>query len=274
MLRIAEIMTPAPVTIATDTPLADCGRTMRRLRLRHLLVCDPEHKILGAISDHQVFSKGGFAGAHGELWVPLAPEGFTQTAGELPLETVSTIAPEETVLSGLRQLIESPGDFIVAVDARSRPLGIVTEHDVARLAAVGLDVHALVPAASSAPLISVSLDTTAAEALTTMWARRVRHLVVLDEGQLAGVLSVRDLLSENVHPKDPRSVDAVLLRRDVLTASGPTSLREAAERMVRHKVGCLPVLSPRGRPVGILTRVDLAQALLAQLETAARVQED
>lgn len=274
MLRIADLMTPSPVTVSPDTPVADCGRTMLRLRLRHLLVVDAAGALQGALSDFVVFSKGAFAGQHGELWVAFEPDDFALKASALPLAEVSTVAASAPLMLGLRLLGQRGQELVVAVDDNGHPVGIITEHDVARLAAVGLDVSAPVLEASSAPLATVDLDTPAARALGLMRARGMRHLVVLSDGALAGVLSARDLLSENVTPDDPRRVDEVLLRRDVLTADGVTSLREAAERMAHHKVGCLPILNTRGQPVGIITRSDLVQAMLSQLEGAASFQED
>jgi CBS domain-containing protein len=120
---------------------------------------------------------------------------------------------------------------------------------------------------------------------------RVRHMPVVDDGRLVGIVSNRDLLAAsltkflNFDPKqrraflrskflnfDPKQRRAFLrsvevseaMTRDVVTVEPSTSLREAAELLIRHKVGCLPVVKPDGVLVGLLTETDLLKAALVE----------
>jgi H+/Cl- antiporter ClcA/CBS domain-containing protein len=96
---------------------------------------------------------------------------------------------------------------------------------------------------------------------------------VLDvDGKVVGVLTRRDL-------HDPTVTGAALLqtlvRRAPLVVFGYHSLREAADIMVRAKVGRLPVVDEdgSGRLVGILTRSDLLTAHERRLDERGRVAE-
>jgi CIC family chloride channel protein len=90
---------------------------------------------------------------------------------------------------------------------------------------------------------------------------------VLDGEQLVGVLTRRDLL-------DPQAPEGTtmrhLLKRAPIVVTETSSLREAADRMVRGGVGRLPVMSEeqRGVLVGILTRSDVLGAHRQRLASA------
>jgi len=98
---------------------------------------------------------------------------------------------------------------------------------------------------------------------------RVRHLPVLaQDGRLVGIVSNRDLLEAGlttVLAFDPaerrtflRSVAvSEVMKREVETASPDTPLGVAAGRMIRHKIGCLPVVGAGGVMVGLVTETDL-----------------
>jgi CBS domain-containing protein len=100
---------------------------------------------------------------------------------------------------------------------------------------------------------------------------RIRHLPVLQEGRLAGIVSQRDLLANSLSkaldfdPQDRRSflrsVDvSEAMTRNVISVSGETPIEEAARLMIRHRIGCLPVLDDAGAPVGLITETDLIRA--------------
>jgi CBS-domain-containing membrane protein len=100
----------------------------------------------------------------------------------------------------------------------------------------------------------------------------VRHLPVLDDHRrLVGIVSQRDLLRASLTsvldfaPEHRRtflsSVDvAEVMTREVQSVSPDTPLGVAASRMVRHRIGCLPVVGEDGVAVGLLTETDLLVA--------------
>jgi CBS domain-containing protein len=100
---------------------------------------------------------------------------------------------------------------------------------------------------------------------------RIRHMPVLERGKLVGIVSQRDLLANSLSkalefdPKDRRtflkSIDvSEVMTRNVITIREDTPVAEAARLMLRHRIGCLPVLGPGGDPVGLVTETDLIRA--------------
>jgi CBS domain-containing protein len=98
--------------------------------------------------------------------------------------------------------------------------------------------------------------------------RETRHHafpVLSEDGELRGVLTRHDIL-EDAH--ELATPVGRLLRRPLAVAFDSSSLREAADLMVREGVGRLPVVT-RAEPtrlIGILTRSDLLAAHAQRLE--------
>jgi CBS domain-containing protein len=100
---------------------------------------------------------------------------------------------------------------------------------------------------------------------------RIRHMPVLDGEKLVGIVSQRDLLAASLsraldfEPEQRRtflrSVEvAEVMTRNVVSVSPDTPLGEVARLMIRHKVGCIPVVSASGTPLGIATETDMLRA--------------
>ncbi|APR85756.1 CBS domain protein [Minicystis rosea] len=130
----------------------------------------------------------------------------------------------------------------------------------------------------SAPPITVSPTDTLAFAEELMNVERIRHLPVVDGDVLVGLLSQRDLLAASIstlsNPSEEddlelkRHVDVTRLMRGIVeTATLETPVEKAAETLLEHKVGCLPVIDERHHLVGIVTSADFVK-LARELITA------
>ena len=94
-----------------------------------------------------------------------------------------------------------------------------------------------------------------ADAVAAMQELFIRHIPVLDaDGRLSGLVTQRDVLALE-HKKDPGAPLRDIMRTDVATVAPDTPLRTAAETMIFHKYGCLPVVAA-GNLVGIITETD------------------
>lgn len=100
---------------------------------------------------------------------------------------------------------------------------------------------------------------------------RVRHIPVLDDGRVVGIVTHRDLLAASLSkalafdPKQRRtflhSVDVgEVMTHDVVTVAADATLGEAATLLLGRRIGCLPVVKPDGTLVGLVTETDLLRA--------------
>ncbi len=114
--------------------------------------------------------------------------------------------------------------------------------------------------------VVVRSDRTLAEAHQLMREHGVRHLPVVDDGRLVGIVSQRDLyLLETLRGVDVASETvAEAMTPDPYTTSPDAPLDEVAREMAEHKYGSAVVVDA-GRVVGVFTTVDALRALSAVL---------
>jgi acetoin utilization protein AcuB len=92
-----------------------------------------------------------------------------------------------------------------------------------------------------------------------------RRLPVVENGQLVGIITDRDL-RQHVGQLEHTRIDAVMAK-PVITVAPDMLLDQAANLLVRHKVGGLPVME-HGKLVGIITAIDMLRAFGEVLGTA------
>jgi acetoin utilization protein AcuB len=119
-------------------------------------------------------------------------------------------------------------------------------------------------------LVTVPPDTTVVDARRTMLDRRIRHLLVVEDDRLAGIVTDRDIRLNLPSPATSLSVWEVnyllarltvgqVMQRSVVTVDPRRPAREAARLLISHRIGALPVVDA-GRLVGIVTETDLLRA--------------
>lgn len=118
---------------------------------------------------------------------------------------------------------------------------------------------------------SIGKDQTLAHAHEVLRANQIRHLPVLDGGQLVGMLTHRDLaLIEALKDVDPKRVTVEdAMNTEVYTVGPDAELAEVAHEMAEKKYGSAVILQNR-KVVGIFTTVDACRALGDLLEGRRR----
>ncbi len=114
------------------------------------------------------------------------------------VETV-TVAPTATVLEAA-QIMNARGIGAVLVLAEGELVGIFTERDLMRRVVAEQRDPSSTPVADvmTRHLVTTRADITVEECASQMTTRRIRHLPVIGEAGLAGVITIGDLLAWQV----------------------------------------------------------------------------
>lgn len=88
---------------------------------------------------------------------------------------------------------------------------------------------------------------------------RIRHLPVVKDGKLVGLVTQRDLLRAAANHPPRTTLATEIMTVEPTTASTDTTLVHAAQVMLENKFGCLPVCKPDGTLIGIITEADFVR---------------
>src|SRR5438552_4827157 len=123
-----------------------------------------------------------------------APGARTRTVGDVMSSPPVTATTSETIAQAAGRMSGARVGSVVVVDG-ARPIGILTERDLVRFAASGADASATkVSEWMTEDPDTVSSTVEVTEAWRSLAEHKYRHIPVVDDGELVGVVSMRDLM--------------------------------------------------------------------------------
>jgi len=109
--------------------------------------------------------------------------------------TVYTIRPSQTVHDAVVSMARHNIGALVAVDDEGRPVGIISERDIVRALVGAEDVLTkTVDQVMTKTVISALPQDDIQSVMQTMTDKRFRHLPVVEEGELSGIVSIGDVI--------------------------------------------------------------------------------
>jgi len=120
-------------------------------------------------------------------------------------------------------------------------------------------------------LVTLSPKASVAEALTLCRERRIRHIPIVEEGRLIGIVSDRDLRDASPALGDAERASTLqeirvgdVMTREVSTTVPEESIENVAQEMYELKIGSLPVVAEEDEEklLGIVTSSDVMRALV------------
>ncbi len=123
--------------------------------------------------------------------------------------------------------------------------------------------------------VTVGPDCPVKSAFHRMRAENFRHLLVVDEGELVGIVTDRDLRrpdisaepdawNETYNPDERYEVRYVMTPK-VYTVGPQDPLEKALKMLIDNKIGALPVVDKHDQVIGILSAHDVLRAFDAAL---------
>lgn len=113
---------------------------------------------------------------------------------------VVTVKPEDTVGRVARVLYENGIGAALVRDASGRVVGVISERDIIR----GMARHQndctqkLVQELMTSPVITCDPDTSVDQIMEMMTNQRIRHVPVVKDGELLGLVSIGDVVKQRI----------------------------------------------------------------------------
>ena len=129
----------------------------------------------------------------------------------------------------------------------------------------------------TSPVFSLKETDSLHNARALMDLQRIRHIpIVTLDNEFTGLVTHRDILSATISKlagldeETQKEIDSgipihEIMRTDIATVNGETSLKTAAEILLNHKYGCLPVVD-KGTLVGIVTEADFLRLTISLMD--------
>lgn len=269
-MLVDDLMTRGPVQVTSSTPAGACALLMARREIRHLPVVDEGGRLLGMLIDAVLARRGALVGEDPLLWVPFDPADAAATAADLMGRVECRARAGTDLAQVIAALLAVSQDAALVCDAQDRLVGILTEHDIVRYGLDAIPTEMRAEHVASTPAVAVDARKDARQAWDRMVGAGIRHVLVTVGGRLDGVISLRDLVADDV-PGGQYRLDAgdVVRRRPPISARMDTPLLEIVQRMRRDRIGCVPIVDEEDHPLGVVTRTDIGHGIVAALEDEA-----
>jgi len=114
--------------------------------------------------------------------------------------SVVTIEDTSTLVEAAQTLDTHAIGALVVIDAMKRPVAVITERDIVRELAVNGQacLNRTVANAMTPAFVTATPDESVEIVMRRMTDRRVRHLPVIDENRLTGIVSIGDVVKSKI----------------------------------------------------------------------------
>jgi CBS domain-containing protein len=273
-MQVARFMTRRPITVTPETSLDEAIVLMEQHGFRHLPVV-ADDIVAGMLSDRDVrLGTGG----HSPSSLGLPKEaGLPTRVGQVMHTPVLCVEPDERGPAAALRMIEQRIGALPVLE-RGKLCGIVTEtnlvgafRDLCRDPAHADQLDSTVEEVMHGLVVTLGPDDTLDEAVQQCQSWRIRHIPVLQDEDLVGIVSDRDIrlalgramvtdaqaVKRGGEPSDAARISDIM-SREVITIGPRDGLSHAAALMLEKRISALPVLLD-GLLVGIITRTDILE---------------
>jgi acetoin utilization protein AcuB len=269
-MKIKDVMrTRNVLSVRADDDIALAAQLMRWGNVRHLPVL--EHgKVVGVFSERDLLRYRADTGGQGGL----DPVRRFMSA---PAEVVS---PDDEAAKAMGLMLAAELGCLPVVEEQ-RLVGVLTLTDLvgrsfaAAAAATRAGGGPTATRAMTFVPVTVTPRQPLLEAIGLMIDYGVRHLPVVEDGQVVGILSDRDVRTAVGDPREAlvqgrEGLEALevgsVMTDDVILVQGDANLAEVAQKFLDSRVGAIPVVDRKGSLLGIISYLDLIRAQAAASE--------
>ena len=271
-LRVADLMTRSVYTLRETQSVTLAEAAMQNRHVRHVPVVDDAMPLVGLVTHRDLLA------AKISSLTPLSADERTTLELSVPVSRIMrkqlwTIEPRALAVSAARIMREHRFGCLPVVDA-GKLVGILTEADLLALVTDSLSLERrahpwTIERVMTRVPVTITSDTTVAEARATMSRYAIRHLPVVDGGRPISIVADRDLaVAEAVFDRDERPRAAHVVRLLGAAHAHRAAPHDGVDQVLREMLEqrCDAVLVvDEGRLVGIFTAVDACRVLAGAL---------
>lgn len=273
--EIMNIAKTSVVTMAPTTPVYDAVQIMSKQGFRRIPISDPGTKrLLGIVTATDIVDYFG-GGDKFQIIQKKYAGNFYKAINE-PVKTIMTrdavsVLATADLKEAIRLMIEHNIGGLPVVDDEGKIWAIITERDVINLF-MGKISGVKVEEVMSRKMLTTNPSTTIFEAVKTMTAQGFRRLPIVSDKELAGIVTVMDVLryfgSKQVFEHLRAGTITQVLQtpimeiatKNVITVEPRMDVGVAAKLMRENNIGALPVVED-GKLVGIITERDFFKVI-------------
>lgn len=283
-MTLSNYMTRDFVAVGPGDSLDKAIALMEEFNVHHLPVLR-DGVLEGMVSDRDILLSTGWHLSN-DRTIPTIDGGVVVGPArieQIMSRPVHSVLAEQSVRHAAGQMLQQKVGAMPVMN-NERMIGIVTESDLLSALRAGRAdntpirrfVDQPVSKIMTSHVTSVEPRTPLTEVMRVFRDRHVRHVPVIVENELVGVISDRDTrraLGEST-VFDARAEErgefylgpqcaSEIMTREPHTITSSARLAEAIEALLSFRVHCLPVVDGR-RLVGIITETDIVRAMIAE----------
>ncbi len=220
-----SLIQSGPASLFADTVEDSFFIRMPGVAFQHLLHTQPQVAQFFLKS----FSRDYLSKAFNEMYARRAPAMtcdsglslFSAKVGEMITRPPVTLDFGETIqMAAWRMAKHSVGSLIIK-EPSGAMAGIVTDKDLRKAVALGMDYDAPIETIMSTPVKTIEAHDVCFDALMKMMSGHIHHLAVMRQGEVAGMITSHDVLV--LQGKSPMSIFREILTQERLSGLYPLS---------------------------------------------------
>lgn len=177
-------------------------------------------------------------------------------------EEVVTVKATQRVLDAC-ELMQKNNIGAIVITRNKKPLGIFSERDLLnRVVATGKSyTKTKINDVMTTDVKTADISTTPEEAYNLMTSNNIRHLPVVKNGNLAGMISIRDLLRFNFLKKVTKEKIETWMTKGAITAKATQRVSDACELMQKNNIGAI-IVAQNKKPIGVFSERDVLNRIV------------
>jgi predicted transcriptional regulator len=265
-ISVEDVFSKKFFTVSENGALSKCLDLFKKEMPPVLAVLDGKSKYVGVIARRWVI-RSRLDPATTKVKTLMRP------APKVSLDFSLSKASKLMIESGIRQL---------PVFEKNKLLGFVTDENIIHGAVTQKWGKTAIEKIMTKAPHTIEANRSVGAVLSLFREQGISHIPVTDDGKLAGIISIQDILEHIFQPQRRQTLGEIvgekvplisvsakgIMRKPVITVSPETSLREAEKKMHDFDISCL-VVTAKEKLVGIATKLDFLEPI-SQMEKAKR----